>query len=137
LKTHIIRQDGVVIIENLVALLIFSMGILGIVGLLATSVKNTTDAKYRNDASLLANRIISQMWLDNKSNAALKTNYASPSGASYIAWKDSVADSLPDVSANPPTITIDTNNVVTVTIFWKMPSDPDKHRYVVTTQING
>ncbi len=57
-------QQGSVLLEALIAFLIFSMGILGVIGLQATAVNNTLDARYRTDAAFLANQIIAQMWAD-------------------------------------------------------------------------
>lgn len=57
-------QHGSVLLEALIAFLIFSMGILGVIGLQATSINNTLDARYRTDAAFLANQIIAQMWVD-------------------------------------------------------------------------
>ena len=45
---------------------------------------------------------------------------------------------LPGAAANPPTVVVDGNNQVTVTIYWKPPSDPADqapHQYVAQTQI--
>jgi type IV pilus assembly protein PilV len=55
-------QAGVMLLEALIGILIFSLGILSLVALQATSIQLTSDAKYRTDASLLANRLIGQMW---------------------------------------------------------------------------
>ena len=57
-------QQGSVLLEALIAFLIFAMGILGVIGLQATSISNTMDARYRTDAAFLANQIIAQMWVD-------------------------------------------------------------------------
>lgn len=131
------RQQGLAVVENLVAILIFSFGILGIVGLLASSMKNSASAKYRNDASMLANQIVGHMWLKDKNNAALKTNFESPGGAEYVSWKTSVGNVLPGVADNPPTVVIDANNVATVTVRWKAPGEPAAHNYVLIARING
>jgi type IV pilus assembly protein PilV len=124
-------------LESLIAILIFSMGILSIVALLGASLKNTSNAKYRADASLLANQVIAQMWLGDKSNAALVAAYGTTTGAPFIAWKAAVAGVLPAAATNAPTITIDTNNVVTVTVRWSVPGESTVNRYVATTRING
>lgn len=58
------QQTGVVLLEVLISFLIFSLGILGLVGLQGTMVKNTTDAQYRSEATLLAQQRIGQMWAD-------------------------------------------------------------------------
>ena len=57
-------QQGSVLLEALIAFLIFAMGILGVIGLQATSISNTMEARYRTDAAFLANQIIAQMWVD-------------------------------------------------------------------------
>src|SRR5439155_165247 len=48
------RQDGVMLLEALIAILIFSIGILAVVGLQAVSIRNVTDAKHRTEAAYLA-----------------------------------------------------------------------------------
>ena len=50
-------QQGVMLIEALVAILIFTLGIVALMGLQANSMKQMSDAKYRTDASYLANCI--------------------------------------------------------------------------------
>ena len=57
-------QQGVVLIEAMIAILIFSFGVLGIIGLQAAMVKNTSESKYRADASNIAQQAIGQMWSD-------------------------------------------------------------------------
>ena len=57
-------KQGSMMLEALISILIFSMGILGIVGLQANSIKMSTDAKYRSQASLLANQYLAAMWAD-------------------------------------------------------------------------
>lgn len=57
-------QEGMVILEALIAILIFSLGILALVGLQATMIKNTGASKYRLDASYIAQKRIGEMWAD-------------------------------------------------------------------------
>jgi len=132
LKTMRSKQQGSVVLEALISILLFSIGVLAIVGLQAASIKNTASAKYRTDASLLANRVIGQMWVSNKINATLVANFSSPSGANYAAWANTVAQALPGVSgvaANAPTIAIDANNNATITVFWQAPDEAVAHNY--------
>ena len=137
MKTMTTKQQGSVILESMIAILIFSMGILAIVGLQGASIKNTVSAKYRTDASLLANQIIGQMWTDDKTNASLQTNYNSPGGAKFITWETNVANTLPGVASNAPTIAIDASNVATVTVWWQSPGEAAPHNYVAIARING
>lgn len=131
------KQSGIVLLEGLIAILIFSIGILAMVGLQAVSIKNSADAKYRNEAAFFANQVIGQMWADNKTS--LSTDYASPSGTKYIVWRNEVtnATGLPGAASNLPTISFGSSNLVTVTVFWRAPQDNQLHNHVAVAQING
>lgn len=129
------------LLEALIAILIFSMGILAVVGLQAASIRASGDAKYRSDASLLANRLIGQMWVSNRVPATLQANFQT-GGPSYVTWAAYVQSALPGVAANPPTVGVvpvagpnATTSQVTITIFWKTPSGSDVHRYQTMAQI--
>ena len=58
-------QTGAYLLEALIAILIFSFGVLGIVGLQAQALRFTNDSQYRAEAVYLANSLISQMWVDS------------------------------------------------------------------------
>lgn len=127
------------LLEALLAVLIFSIGIIAIVGMQATAISLSTDAKYRVDASLLANQLIGQMWVGNK--ATLVTDF-STGGTAYTAWLPYV-QALPGAQSNPPTVTFDTTTIantglVTVDIWWKSPQSDAvtaPHHYRSVTQI--
>jgi type IV pilus assembly protein PilV len=141
------QQTGAMLLEALIAILIFSLGILAIVGLQAVSITQANDAMFRTHASLLANELIGQMWttVDRTQADPLSAFRSSPAGAAYTAWLAKVQADLPGVSAstNSPNVavTADDNgvlSVVTIDLFWKLPSEPANvpaHHYVVTTQI--
>lgn len=139
------------LLEALIAVLIFSLGILTIIALQATAIKLTSDAKYRTNATLLANRLIGQMWVSGGDLAALKANFET-GGAAYTAWAADVADTegLPGVGAAAsgvvatlPLVVVDdtagaTAGQVTITLFWRtpeMPANKPGHQHVVASQI--
>jgi type IV pilus assembly protein PilV len=142
------RQSGVVLLEALLAILVFSIGILALAGLEANALKQVSNGKYRSDASLLANQLISEMWIGERSTATLVSQYSSaPAGDAYATWKAQVIRELPGASANPPTVTVidvagssaaASHRQATVTVHWKLPSeaagDP-AHRYLLVAQI--
>jgi type IV pilus assembly protein PilV len=136
------KQQGSVILESLIAILIFSVGILAIVGLQGVSIKNVAGAKYRTDASLLANQIIGEMWVADKTSAtALQANFNSPAGVKYLTWTSSVQQALPGVVSGVggtlPIIVIDGNNQATITIQWQSPGEAAPHQHVTVARING
>jgi type IV pilus assembly protein PilV len=146
------KQGGSMLLEGLIAILLFSIGILAIVGLQAASIKISGDAKFRSDASLLANQLIGQMWVGDRTPATLQANFSSPNGALYKNWANSVGASLPGVSGVPgavpnlPTVTFITNtnpiahsSIATIKIYWISPSEQQNgqpaHQYIAVAEI--
>jgi type IV pilus assembly protein PilV len=130
------KQKGVALLEALVGILIFSIGILALMALQAQSIRNTVEAKYRNEAAYLASQIIGTMWVDRTNLAG----YTTPSGANgnMTAWRTQVAATLPGITVggtNSPTIAV-AGRQVTVTIFWQMPgADSAQRTLSVTAQM--
>ena len=125
------------LIEAMIAILIFTVGILGMVGLQATVVKQVSDARFRSNASMLVDQLIGTMWVSDRTTGTLQTRF-NTGGVGYNAWLASVSASLPGVAANPPTVTISDAGIATVTIRWLAPSEAATaaaHRYVVVAQI--
>ena len=58
-------QRGMALLECLMALLIFSVGLLGLLGLEARVMGISTDSENRGRASMIASEVASQMWLNN------------------------------------------------------------------------
>jgi type IV pilus assembly protein PilV len=135
------------LLEALIAILIFSIGILGIVGLQATAVQQSTDARYRAEAAQLAEQLLGRMWVGDRTVANLRTQFntcTSTSCAGYQAWYGTVKDRLPGIStvSMMPSVNISnapgSNGVVTISIFWRAPSDDpnaNPHRYDTEAQI--
>ena len=69
------RQTGAYLLEALIGILIFALGVLGIVGLQAASLRTTTDSALRAEAVFAANQYLGQMWADDEAN--LVANYSS------------------------------------------------------------
>jgi len=129
------------LLEALLGILIFSLGILAVVGMQAMAVKTVAESKYRMDAGFLANEIIGDMWV-NRSNLPTYA-YAGGTPPPVLAtWAAKVESALPGAAANPPVIAIDAANTVTVTISWQHPEEanlsppPPPHQYRVITSIN-
>ncbi|MBU1359075.1 MAG: type IV pilus modification protein PilV [Gammaproteobacteria bacterium] len=106
-------QAGVALIEVLVAILIFSLGILGLIGLQARAISFSTDAEDRSRAALLANEIATTMWL----NGTLTVP-----ASDFNAWQTRVGTpSQGGLPGGAATITV-TGNAADVSITWREPS---------------
>lgn len=132
-------QDGSALLEALVAILIFSFGVLGLVGILAASVRATNDARYRAEAANLANAVIGDMWATAAGDLDPQFGAAGPK---LIAWQNYVASQLPSASgANTPLVDLaqpglsTQSRSVVVTVFWQMPGETVRHQVLITAQI--
>jgi type IV pilus assembly protein PilV len=109
------RRDGAgfTLIEVLISILIFSLGVLGTIALQARAAQFATQNGDRSRASLLANEMVSTMW-------AAQT--ISPSNSVVSSWQTMVA--TPTVSGLPNGAgSIATSaSSATITITWKAPS---------------
>jgi type IV pilus assembly protein PilV len=57
-------EGGMALIEALVSVLIFSFGVLGLIGLATSAINFSVDAEDRSRAALFASDIASWMWLN-------------------------------------------------------------------------
>ncbi|MGV8934225.1 MAG: type IV pilus modification protein PilV [Gallionellaceae bacterium] len=151
-KIHLKLQHGSALLEALISILIFSMGILALLGLQAAAIKNSGDAKYRADATYLASQIIGQMWVDRINIATYAHNPSPPSANcaptvaastnnNVVSWLAQTNALLPGASGVRQQITInpitpDNVRPVTVTVCWQAPQELTPHNFVVNAQIN-
>lgn len=132
-------QGGSFLLEALIAILIIALAVLGLVGLLARSMQNVDDAKFRGEAAYLANSYIGQMWIDNK--ATLGVNFDDSSGgANYAEFSALVAQRLPNT--DPPVVTVapgptPQSSIVEITLTWQPPGDKEKHSHFASATIAG
>ncbi len=124
-------QQGVMLIEALVAILIFTLGVVALMGLQANSIAQMSAAKYRTDASYLVNQIMGRMWVDQ----ANLTSYQSAGYPGRQGWDQLVAATLPNGNATI-TVTGTPPKQVTVAITWRQPEDPVTHSYGATALLN-
>lgn len=134
-------------LEALIALVIFAIGILGLVAAQGTSVKDASNARFRAIAASLANDLISRMWLSDRTAATLQASFgSSAAGAGYTAWLASVQSSgLPNVSSYPPAVSFSTvsgggtsatsSSLATINVYWKAPGESTMHTYTALAQM--
>ena len=132
------RQRGSYLLESLVAVVLFSFGVLALVGTLANSVRATNDARYRSEAANLAGAMVADMW--TMSAAQLDAQFGT-GGAKLISWRNKAAGLLPSAAASPPTVDLtqpglsSQSRTVVVTVFWQLPGASEVHQYILTAQI--
>jgi type IV pilus assembly protein PilV len=155
------RQRGVFLIEALIGILIFSIGILALVAIQASAISAQSDAQYRMEAAKRAEQITSQMWLNvSRTNAAsvatsLNTFQHQATGSNcnfsgtastntlvtdWVSTLTTAPAALPGATTAMQQIVVDTTaaayNKVTVTVCWKAPTDAVARRHTVVTFVN-
>jgi len=113
-------QQGIALLESMIAILIFSMGILALAGLQSVLVKNTSDAKYRAEATFIAQQRLGLIWVGT-------------SLADYIEIDTDISNLLPNGTRS---VAISPDRVVTVTVSWQLPGEV-KHTYSTNARIEG
>jgi len=119
------KQDGAALLEALVAILVFSIGILGVVALQANMIQATGEAHYRAQATFLAQQHLSSIW--NSPNA--------------VNLACGVLDVAPD-NAGLPSGTVNTQcgcdgraDCYTITVGWTQPGTGTVHSVVTMAYV--
>jgi type IV pilus assembly protein PilV len=149
------------LIEALMAILIFSLGILGMVGVNALAVASQSDAQYRTDANKFATEIINQIWVnvDRTTDATIASSLGvfehQPGGAAcaftgnpstdplitnWAAAVTAAGSGLPGATGAMQQISVANTtagmNEVTVTVCWKASGDAVARKHVMKSLIN-
>lgn len=151
------KQAGYLLFEVMISLLIFSVGVLGIVGTQVVALQQEGDAQSRADACFLANELISKIWVDHLLTPEdLQVKYSGGNGADgtgYTEWLNSMVKNgvskLPGVTedTNVPKVTVSPQgtgvSLVSIELYWQPPDATGeryrnkRHEYRVTTQISA
>lgn len=159
------RQSGIALLEALIGILLFSLGILAMVSMQAASVNAVSDAQYRIEAVNASNQLLAQMWMavDRSSAATVQTSLlafehqtsgnpaecnfsgATATNAVVTAWLNRLntggaggAPLLPGATTAMQQIEVYTgaSNRVTITLCWNAPNDRTPHRHTVVAYVN-
>jgi type IV pilus assembly protein PilV len=154
-------QSGVFLLEALIGIIIFSIGILTMIALQTNAIAVQADAQYRIEAANLADRMLGEISLNvNRANsAALQTslvsfahrttttapcNYTGSDSTNtrvtnwVTAINTTAATRLPGSSASMQQILVDTStfNRVAITVCWQSPADAVPRRHTLVSYIN-
>lgn len=131
------EQQGVVLLEALIGILIFSFGIIGLVGLQAAMLQSTSAAQYRSEAGYIAQQQLGLMWADPCDLASYSTGAPTPiaslpNGTLMITHQFSGTEPNDACPGGHQKI-----DQTTVTVTWRLPGDMMTHLVVNSTSITG
>lgn len=120
------KQAGSFILEAIISVLIFSIGILGLVAVAGQATNQVSQAKFRSDAGFLANDLIGQMLVSP----------TAPASFSFTDWEDLVEASLPNGVGSAEIDTTEPGNRLNIDIEWYDSKTASTHHHVVSTDVS-
>jgi len=142
------RQRGAMLIEGLIAIAVFSIGVLSILAVVLRMTAASADSRYRLQAAQVAESLLSEM---RAADPAVRVGAYSEGGPAFAAWTARIrgVTGLPLTGAAPGTaplvVAFDASGqVVTVTVNWRAAQDNATdsthggiaHHYVTTTSLD-
>lgn len=138
--------SGFALVEVLVAVLLFAIGILGLVGLQASMTQAQTDSKVRADAANLVDELATLMWSDLGSppvlaNLAAYNGGACTGNARCSAWINKLGTTLPSGALTTLAVDASTNSTdpnfgeVRIEIAWTLPNSATAHKYAAVFNV--
>lgn len=125
-------QRGMLLLQSLVALALFSVGALTVLMLSVNAMRQAAEAHYRTAASVLAGQMAAQIRLgprDPDTLAAITT------AKGYDAFREAAARTLPGTTTHPPLVTVNGAGRFFITVRWQQPGDTSVHQYVALARI--
>ncbi len=143
--------SGSSLLEALIAVVIFSISLLGLLGLQAKALANSRGAQYRAEAEVLANEVVGIMWSDRAnltqyahqgtdgSGACAPTGNAT-SNANALAWLNQFTTAgqaryLPGATSAAQQVKVGADRTVRVTLCWRAPEDTGWRTYTLVAKI--
>ena len=126
------NQQGSALLEALISILIFSMGILANVGLQSAMIKDSINSQYRAEAAFLSNELLGIIWSDKNSlsSYAIAAGQTTSTYPLASTWLTKVQQTLP---AGAPIVAIN-GSEVTITVTWKKGNEPT-HQYSISSNV--
>ncbi len=141
------RRAGFTLVEVLVSIVVFTIGVLGIVRLQAAAVKMSTDARQRAEAAFLADQLLARMLISDPATAAEFAHHpdgpacAPTGGASthpqVTAWLAQVTATFPRATADEQQVIVGsaTPGEVTVRLCWRNSESDAPHKLEVNNRV--
>jgi len=131
------KQHGFSLIEVMVAMIIFAIGLLGVAGLMASNMGFTSSSQFRTQANFLAYDILDRMrtnptvartgayntgFGDNPAGASCYNTACTPGAiatADLAEWKGSLSTMLPSGQGSVELITVGGRPIHVVRVRWQ------------------
>ncbi len=112
-------QRGMMLLEVLIAILIFAIGVLGMVKMQAVSTANSVNSEDRATAALLANDLVAQLWIAATGSTQQTVADFVNNNPAYAQWQAQLQSQQPQLRNVVGTLIPGaTSNTGLITITW-------------------
>ncbi len=132
------RQQGVALLEALIAALLLAIGLLGTIGLQARAYSALSDAGMRSEATIAAERLIGVMTTDTGHLDDYELAASGQPGERLLPWYTATRKSIPGATV---TVTVTAGagakapSEVAITIGWQRKAGAPANRHAVRAWI--
>lgn len=135
------QQEGVALIEAMIATIVLAIGLLGTIGLQARAYSAINDASQRAEATIASQKLIGLMSTDVTNLASYATASCTGAPALLTAWCADTIKAIPGATVGvviAPLVT-GSSTAVTVTIGWQLKAGTagTANRSVMTAYLAG
>lgn len=125
-------QQGIALIEALIAIVILALGLLGALGLQARSYSALADSSMRAEATIAAEKLVGLVSTDQSNLSAYALAPGATPGSRLLPWYNETRSHIPgatiEVDVTPAPSTDGTEVSVIITWTRKAGSAPSTHR---------
>lgn len=133
------KQKGFFMLESIIAIIVFVIGVVGVLEVQKRSVDNTTDSHYRSQAYLMANNLINLVSMDygnieDYNDSTIEcVDLTGTTCSEFSRWKASLQNSIPTATTE---VSFDSaTRIINVTIKWKNKSSNQESKYSISSYI--
>ena len=128
-------QQGIALLEALIAMVILALGLLGTIGLQARSYSALADSAMRAEATLAADRLVGIMNNDVDNLAAYQVALGAAAPAALAPWAAETAAAIPGARCRV-TVAVEAQRTrVDIEIRWRRKQGDDDNGHLVRAYI--
>lgn len=133
------QQEGIALIEAMIATVVLAIGLLGTIGLQARAYSAINDAGQRAEATIASQKLIGLMNADVTNLPSYVTSSCTGASALMTAWCAETIGVIPGATVSVAVTPLASSTAVTVTIGWQLKAGnaSTANRSVMTAYLAG
>lgn len=133
------RQEGLMLVEALLAVVLLAIGLLGTIGLQARAYSALSDAGMRAEATIAADKLLGFMATDQANLADYEVAEGAAPGGPLAAWHAETVGRIPGalISVDVEPVAGTTRSRVDIRIKWQRKAGDQQGRHSITSYISA